>query len=213
MRMKLHNYFRSSSSYRVRIALNLKGLPFDYLPVHLAKGEHLQPPFQSLSPDGLVPVLETEGHRLSQSLAIVEFLEETHPSPALLPTDPWGRARVRALAQTIACEIHPINNLRILKYLTGPLGVSEADKLAWIHHWVTTGLTAVERLLSDPQTGDFCHGNQPGLADLCLVPQVFNAQRFDVPLAAFPKVMRIHDRCQDLPAFAQAHPSRCPDAG
>jgi maleylacetoacetate isomerase/maleylpyruvate isomerase len=213
MRMKLHNYFRSSSSYRVRIALNLKGLPFDYLPVHLAKGEHLQPPFQSLSPDGLVPVLETEGNRLSQSLAIVEFLEETHPSPALLPSDPWGRARVRALAQTIACEIHPINNLRILKYLTGPLGASEADKLAWIHHWVITGLTAVERMLSESSTGEFCHGDQPGLADLCLVPQVFNAQRFEVPLDAFPQVMRIHDRCQRLPAFAQAHPSRCPDAG
>ncbi len=214
--MKLHNYFRSSASYRVRIALNLKGLDYDYVPVHIARGEHLVEPFSALSPDLLVPLLEEDeadgGARLTQSLAIIEYIDEVHPAPALLPADPLGRARVRALAQVIACETHPVNNLRVLKYLTRELKVDDATKNAWYRHWVGEGLAAFERQLALLPAGRYCHGDTPTLADCCLVPQIFNAQRFDCDLSAFPRTMAAYEAASQLDAFQRAHPSRCPDA-
>ncbi|WKB55062.1 maleylacetoacetate isomerase [Eleftheria terrae] len=211
--MKLHNYFRSSASFRVRIALQLKHLSYDYLPVHLAKGEQLQPAFAALSPERLVPVLEHEGKVLTQSLAIIEYLDEVHPEPRLLPAAPAERARVRALALDIACEIHPLNNLRVLKYLTQDLGLSEEQKNGWYRHWVESGLEAVERQLAGhPATGPYCHGDTPTLADCVLVPQIFNAQRFDCRLDHVPTVMKVFDHCMQQPAFIEAQPSNCPDA-
>lgn len=209
--MELFNYFRSSASYRVRIALALKGLDYDYRSVHLARGEQVQPDFAALASARLVPLLVDGQERLWQSLAIIEYLEETHPQPPLLPADAAGRARVRALALDIACEIHPLNNLRVLKYLTGPLAVSEDDKNRWYRHWVETGLEAVERqLVADPAT--YCHGQTPTLADCALVPQIFNATRFECRLDHVPQVMRVFDACMKLPAFEQTRPERCPDA-
>ena len=211
--MQLHNYFRSSASFRVRIALALKGLAYDYLPVHLARNEQLEPGYAALAPSRLVPVLTDGDARLSQSLAIIEYLDETHPEPPLLPADALGRARVRALALDIACEIHPLNNLRVLRYLVRDLSVSEDAKNVWYRHWVESGLEAVERQLDGhPSTGRFCHGDAPTLADCVLVPQIFNAQRFDCRLDAVPTVMRVFDACMQLPAFDAAQPSRCPDA-
>ncbi|MFN3416161.1 MAG: maleylacetoacetate isomerase [Caldimonas sp.] len=211
--MKLYNYFRSSASFRVRIALELKGLRYDYVSVHLVKNEQLSPPFAEVSAERLVPVLQEGSLTLSQSMAIIEYLDETHPEPPLLPADPAGRARVRALAQSIACEIHPLNNLRVLRYLVRELGVSEEAKNAWYRHWVETGLEAVERsLIGSPATGRCCHGDQPTLADCVLVPQIFNAQRFDCRLDHVPTVMRIFEHCMQLPAFVAAQPSHCPDA-
>jgi maleylpyruvate isomerase len=211
--MELFNYFRSSASYRVRIALALKGVPYDYVPVHLARNEHLQADFGDVSVSRLVPVLRDGDLHLSQSLAIIEWLEETHPDPPLLPKDPAQRARVRAIAYDIACEIHPLNNLRVLRYLVHDLKVLEEDKNRWYRHWVETGLEVVEqRLAGQPGTGRFCHGDTPTLADCVLVPQVFNAQRFDCRLDHVPTVMRIHQACLELPAFAETQPSRCPDA-
>jgi maleylacetoacetate isomerase len=214
MALQLYNFFRSSASYRVRIALALKGLSYDYLPVHLAKSEHLKGPFAAQSVSKLVPMLvDDDGHKLTQSMAIIEYLDETHPEPPLLPGDPPGRARVRSLAQDIACEIHPLNNLQVLRYLTHELKVSEDVKNTWYRHWVEKGLTVVEeRLASSADTGRYCHGDTPGLADCTLVPQIFNAQRFDCRLDAFPTVMRIHEACLQLPAFADTQPARCPDA-
>lgn len=211
--MKLHNYFRSSSSFRVRIALNLKGLDYDYVPVHIARGEHRTGPYSAISADMLVPLLEDEGERFSQSLAIMEYLDETHPEPPLLPSDPVGRAHVRALAQSIACEIHPLNNLRVLNYLTGPLALSQEQKNAWYQHWTHLGLAALEaELASSAHTGMFCHGDTPTLADCCLVPQVYNALRFKCDLAPYPTILRIVAHCEALPAFQQAHPDVQPDA-
>jgi maleylacetoacetate isomerase len=211
--MKLYNYFRSSASYRVRIGLELKGLSYEYVPVHLVKGEQVQEPFASLSAERLVPLLEVDGQRLSQSMAILEYLDEVHPEPPLLPADPPGRARVRALAQDIACEIHPLNNLRVLRYLVRDLGVSDEAKNGWYCHWVETGLEAVERQLAGhPATGAYCHGDTPTLADCLLVPQIYNAQRFECRLDHVPTVMRIFEHCMQHPAFQAAHPSRCPDA-
>ena len=211
--MKLYNYFRSSASYRVRIALALKGLAYDYVPVHLVHAEHLGADYAALSPARLVPTLVDGDHALGQSLAIIEYLDETHPQPPLLPADALGRARVRALAQAVACEIHPLNNLRVLRYLVHDLGVDEDAKNAWYRHWVAIGLDAIERQLAgDAATGRFCHGDAPTLADCVLVPQIFNAQRFDCPLDAVPTVMRVFDACMQLPAFADSQPSRCPDA-
>jgi maleylacetoacetate isomerase/maleylpyruvate isomerase len=211
--MKLHNYFRSSASFRVRIALALKGLPYEYLSVHLAKGEHQQLGYSDIAADGLVPLLELDdGTRLSQSMAIVEYLDELHPEPALLPADALGRARVRALAQSIACEIHPVNNLRVLKYLTRELKVDEEAKNTWYRHWVRTGLEAFERQLAQTTTSRFCHGDTPTLADCCLVPQIFNGQRFNTPLDGLPRTMAAFDACMALPAFQAAQPSACPDA-
>ena len=210
--MKLYNYFRSSASYRVRIALQLKGLAYDYVPVHLVKGEQKAAGFGAVSAEHLVPVLELDdGRRLSQSMAIIEYLDEAHPQPALLPADAAGRARARALAQIIACEVHPLNNLRVLKYLVRELKLDEAAKTAWYRHWVGVGLQAYEARLAE-QPGRFSHGDTPTLADCCLVPQIFNAQRFDCDLSGLPRTMAVFDACMKLPAFQQAQPSACPDA-
>jgi maleylpyruvate isomerase len=213
--MKLYNYFRSSSSYRVRIALNLKGLAYEYLPVHLSRGggEQFTAEYRALNPQALVPVLQDGAATLTQSLAIIEYLDETHPKPPLLPSLAAERARVRALAQIIACEIHPLNNLRVLGYLTKKLGVSEEAKNAWYQHWVNLGLNALEaQLAADPATGRFCHGDTPGLADCCLVPQVFNAERFQCDLSQFPTLMRVYANCIALDAFKRAAPGAQPDA-
>ena len=212
--MELFNYFRSSASFRVRIALALKGLDYRYISVHLPRREHLNESYAAVSASRLVPTLrEDDGHLLTQSLAIIEYLEETHPDPALMPQDARGRARVRALAYDIACEIHPLNNLRVLRYLTADLGLGEDDKNRWYRHWVETGLAAVERQLADhPSTGLFCHGDTPTLADITLVPQIFNARRFECRLDHVPTVMRIFQQCMGLPAFSQSQPSACPDA-
>jgi maleylacetoacetate isomerase len=213
--MKLYTYWRSTAAYRVRIALNLKGLQAEQVPVHLVRGggEQHRDDYRGLNPQGLVPVLVDEGEVITQSLAIVEYLDETHPEPALLPADPAGRARVRGLAQAIACEMHPLNNLRVLQYLTGELGVSEARKTAWYHHWLSEGFRALElRLSRDAATGRFCHGDSPGLADLCLAPQLYNARRFEFPLEDFPTVLRIDEACGQLDAFRAAAPEAQPDA-
>jgi maleylacetoacetate isomerase/maleylpyruvate isomerase len=211
--MQLYNYFRSSASFRVRIALNLKGLAYDYIPVHLVKGEQLQAPFTGLSPARLVPLLKDDEALLTQSLAIIEYLEETHPKPPLLPATPLERARVRAMALDIACEIHPLNNLRVLRYLVHEMKLSEDAKNAWYKHWVESGLETVERQLAgNPATGRFCHGDVPTLADVCLVPQIFNAQRFGCRLDHVPTVVRVFETCMQHEAFDMAQPSRCPDA-
>jgi len=209
--MELFNYFRSSASYRVRIALALKGLDYDYRAVHLPKNEHLAESYAAVSASRLVPMLVDGEHRLTQSLAIIEYLDETHPEPPLLPSDAAGRARVRALALDIACEIHPLNNLRVLRYLTQSLKVSEDDKDRWYRHWVETGLEVVERQLQQ-QPSKFCHGNAPTLADCTLVPQIFNAKRFDCRLDHVPQVMKVFDHCMALPAFERTRPEACPDA-
>jgi maleylacetoacetate isomerase len=217
--MLLYNYFRSSASFRVRIAMNLKGLPFDYKPIHLVRhgGEQRGAEFLALNPDGLVPLLMDDASdpptKLTQSLAIIEYLDEMHPEPRLLPDDPLGRARVRALALAIGCEIHPLNNLRVLRYLTQVLKVDEDAKNAWYRHWVDTGLAAFEeQLASSPLTGRFCHGDTPTLADLTLVPQIFNAQRFACDLSKLPTTMRVFDTCMALDAFRASVPSEQPDA-
>jgi maleylacetoacetate isomerase/maleylpyruvate isomerase len=210
--VKLHNYFRSSASYRVRIALALKGLHYDYVAVHLAKNEQFQAAFGELTAARLVPVLEDGTRVLTQSLAIIEYLEETHPTPPLLPADAAGRARVRALALDIACEIHPLNNLRVLRYLTRDLGIGEEAKNGWYRHWVESGLAAVEQQLA-ARPSAFCHGEAPTLADCVLVPQIFNAKRFDCRLDHVPNVMRVFDACMANPAFEASRPEHCPDAG
>ena len=210
--MKLHNYFRSSASFRVRIALELKGLPYEYLPVHLVKGEHKTGEYAEVSASGLVPTLVTdEGQLLGQSMAIIEYLDETHPEPPLLPRDAVGRARVRALAQLIACEIHPLNNLRVLKYLVRDLKVEEEAKNAWYRHWVRSGLELFEGELGRLPAGTYCYGDTPTLADCCLVPQVFNGKRFDVDFGGLTRTMAAFDACMKLPAFQRAQPSSCPD--
>ncbi len=213
MSLLLHNYFRSSASYRVRIALALKGLDWEYRAVHLVRNEHLAEGFAALSPSRLVPTLEDNGALLTQSLAIIEYLEETHPQPPLLPPDALGRARVRSIALDIACEIHPLNNLRVLRYLVKDLALSEDDKNRWYRHWVETGLETVERQLADPRSGRFCHGDTPTLADIMLVPQIFNAQRLACRLEHVPKVMRVFEACMQHEAFESTRPEKCPDAG
>ena len=210
--MKLYNYFRSSASYRVRIALALKGLDYEYKPVQLTKNEQFKESYAAVSASRLVPLLEDGELRLTQSLAIIEYLDETHPAPPLLPKDAAGRARVRALALDVACEIHPLNNLRVLRYLVNDLKLSEDDKNRWYRHWVETGLEAVERQLADPRTGRFCHGDAPTLADITLVPQIFNAQRLECRLDHVPTVMRVFEACMKLDAFEETRPEKCPDA-
>lgn len=213
--MKLYGYFRSSAAYRVRIALNLKNIAYESVSVHLLKdgGQQNSENYKALNPTGLVPTLVDGDLTIGQSMAILEYLEETRPEPALLPPDAQGRARVRAIAQTIACDIHPLNNLRVLKYLKHTLGVDEAAKDAWYRHWVETGLASVEAMLSrSDRSGRFCHGDQPGLADLCLVPQLFNARRFNCDESAFPTIVRIDAACAELEAFQKAAPGRQPDA-
>lgn len=210
--MKLHNYFRSSASFRVRIALELKGLGYEYLAVHLVKGEHKTEKYAAVSPTGLVPTLETDdGQLLGQSMAIIEYLDETHPQPPLLPADALGRARVRALSQLIACEIHPLNNLRVLKYLVRELKVDEEAKNTWYRHWVRTGLEAYERELERLPASSYSYGDTPTLADCCLVPQIFNGQRFNVDFGGLARTMRAFENCMKLPAFQKAQPSSCPD--
>ncbi|HTJ99707.1 MAG TPA: maleylacetoacetate isomerase [Bordetella sp.] len=214
--MQLYSYFRSSAAYRVRIALNIKGLPYDYAPIHLLKdgGQQLKPDYTRLNPQALVPTLVDGSTVLTQSMAIIEYLEEIHPAPPLLPSTPVARARVRALAQGIACDIHPLNNLRVLRYLKRDLNLSDEARDAWYRHWVETGLLALERMLADsPDTGIYCHGDTPTLADACLIPQVFNARRLDCDLSATPVIERIDAACRALPAFAQAAPENQPDAG
>jgi maleylacetoacetate isomerase len=212
--MKLYDYFRSSAAYRVRIALNVKGLAPERAFVHLRRGAQRDDDYLALNPQGLVPSLVTDGGDvLTQSLAIIEWLDETHPKPPLLPSDPAGRARVRSLALAIACDIHPLNNLRVLNYLTGTLGASEAQKNGWYRYWCDVGLEALEtRLASQAATGSFCHGDAPTLADVCLVPQLANARRVDLDLGPYPTLLRIEATCNALPAFAAAAPSRQPDA-
>ncbi|WP_395058078.1 maleylacetoacetate isomerase [Polaromonas sp.] len=210
--MKLYNYFRSSASFRVRIALQLKSLPYDYLPVHIARGDHRKESYAAVSADMLVPMLETdEGERLSQSMAIIEYIDETHPAVPLLPADALGRARVRALAQSIACEIHPLNNLRVLKYLVRELRVDEEAKNTWYQHWCREGLEAFERQLSQLPPSTYCYGEMPTLADCCLVPQIFNAQRFKVNFDGLPRTMAAYQACMALEAFQKAQPAACPD--
>ena len=211
--MKLHSYFRSSASYRVRIALALKGLPYDYVPVHLVKGEQHSTHYTRISSSGLVPTLVThDGEALSQSMAIIEYLDEVYPNPPLLPSTPSERAHVRALAQVIACEIHPLNNLRVLQYLTQQLKVDDEAKNHWYHHWVRLGLQTIERELEKFPATTYCFGETPTMADCFLVPQIFNAQRFGVSVADLPRIMAVHEACASLPAFQNAHPSACPDA-
>lgn len=210
--LKLHSYWRSSASYRVRIALELKGLSYQQLTVNLLKSEQTQQAYTALNPERLVPLLQDGEICLSQSTAIIEYLEEKFPQPALLPRDAAGRGRVRAIAQIIACDIHPLDNLRVLQYLTGPMGVSKENKDIWYAHWVVEGLKAIERRLTDSLTGAFCHGDTPGMADCYLVPQVANAHRMGVDISAMPRVLEINARCMALPAFQRAQPSACPDA-
>jgi len=213
--MKLHGYWRSSAAWRVRIALNLKGMDWADSPVHLVRdgGEQRRPGFLRLNPQGLVPALETADGVLTQSLAIIEYLEETHSAPPLLPADPVGRARVRGLAQLVASDIHPLNNLRVLQYLRDSLGIDDARRDAWYRHWVMEGLRALEtRLAGEAATGVFCHGDTPGLADCCLVPQLYNARRYQCPLDGFPTLLRIDAACGEREAFRRAHPDSQPDA-
>ena len=213
--IKLYNYFRSSASYRVRIALNLKGLTYEYVPVHLLKdgGQQLAPSFRALNPEALVPVLDDDGAVLTQSLAIIEYLEETRPEPPLLPSDVIERAYVRSIALAIACEIHPLNNLRVLRYLVKTLGVTEEQKNEWYRYWVEQGLASVEaRLIAERRSGRYALGDVVTLADVLIVPQIFNAKRMDCRLDALPTVMRIFDNCMELTAFVDAQPSAQPDA-
>ena len=211
--LKLHSYFRSSAAYRVRIALNLKGLAHEAAYVHLIKdgGQQHAPAYRALNPQALVPTLETDSGVITQSLAIIEYLDETHPRPALLPGDALQRARMRAFALAIACDIHPLNNLRVLNYLKGPMGLEQAVADTWYRHWVETGLAACEALLPASKSR-FCFGDQPTLADCCLVPQVYNARRLKCDLSKLPRLVAIDEACRALPAFAQAAPEAQPDA-
>ncbi len=211
--MKLYGFFRSSAAFRVRIALNLKQLPYETMPIHLRRNEQASPQYRALNPQGLVPTLELDdGRRLSQSLAIIEYLDEVHPASPLLPPGAADRARVRALAAIVACDIHPINNLRVLRYLTHTLGHDQAAIGAWYNHWIDAGFAALEPLLAtDARTGAFCHGDGPGLADVVLVPQVVNAERYQLEMAPYPTIARIYRSCMALPPFAAAHPDNQPD--
>lgn len=212
--MKLYTFFRSSASYRVRIALNLKGLDYDQLPIHLRRGggEQFGCAYKAINPQGLVPTLEDGGRHLTQSLAIIEYLEERYPEPPLLPSDPADRATVRGMALTIACEVHPLQNLRVLNYLRNELKQAEEEVNRWARHWIALGLSALEHaVLSVPQRGKFCFGAAPSLADVFLVPQLYNARRFGCDLAGYPNLLRIEADCVALPAFAQAAPECQPD--
>jgi maleylpyruvate isomerase len=213
--LKLYSYFRSSAAYRVRIALNLKGLDYEYAPVHLLRdgGQQLKPEYRALNPDGIVPTLVDGDEVLSQSLAIIEYLEETHPEPPLLPRAPADRAFVRAIALQVACEIHPLDNLRVLKYLKHQVKTPEDVKDAWYAHWVEMGFTSLEkRLAGDQRVGALCFGDTPTVADLCLVPQVFNARRFKIDMSRFPTLERIADHADQIDAFQRAAPAQQPDA-
>ena len=212
--MKLYNYFRSSASYRVRIALNLKGLSYEYIPIHLRRGggEQFQPSYKAVNPQALIPTLEDDGTVLTQSLAILEYLDERYPTPPLLPTAPADRALVRGMALVVACEMHPLQNLRVLKYLQETLHHSEEEVQTWGRHWVALGLDALEQMVrSIPNRSGFCFGNAPTLADLCLIPQMVNARRFGCDLSKCPTLVQIDATCLALPAFANAAPEKQPD--
>jgi len=211
--LTLYSYYRSSAAYRVRIALNLKGLAFETIPVHLLQdgGAQHSAAYNAINPSHLVPTLVDDGLTLGQSMAIMEYLDEVYPAPALLPADAAGRAWVRALSQQIACDIHPLNNLRVLQYLEDVLEVDAAARKVWYQHWVATGFAALERMLAATTT-DFCAGDTPGMADCCLVPQLANARRFKVPLQAYPQLCRIEAACLQLEAFQRAAPERQVDA-
>ena len=213
--MKLYNYFRSSASYRVRIALNLKGVSYEYTPIHLRRGggEHLTPAYKAIHPQALIPALEDEGRVLTQSLAILEYLEERYPNPPLLPRDPADRALVRGMALAVACEMHPLQNLRVLGYLQNTLHHSEAEAQTWGRHWITEGLIALEQMVKTVATRDnFCLGDSPTIADLCLIPQMVNARRFACDLSVCPTLVQIDAYCRTLPAFAKAAPEAQVDA-
>ena len=213
--MKLYTFFRSSASYRVRIALNLKGLDYEQAPIHLRRGggEQLKPAYRMINPQALVPALEDEGQILSQSLAIIEYLEERYPKPPLLPSDAADRALVRSMALLIACEVHPIQNLRVLNHLKSDHQQSDGDTMRWARHWIDLGFSALEGMINSRSAeGEFCFGETPTMADLCLVPQLANARRFGVDLAAYPKLLAIEAACMSLSAFANAAPERQPDA-
>jgi maleylacetoacetate isomerase len=212
--MRFHGYFRSSSSYRCRIAFNLKGLEYEFVPVHLVKdgGQHRTDSYRALNPQGLVPTLEVGGLVLTQSPAILEWLDETHPEPRLLPADAAERAAVRAFCAVIACEIHPLQNLRTLQYLEANYGQGQEGKEAWCQRWIGDGLAACEALLAKRPETRFAFGDAPGMAEVYLVPQMFSAQRFKVDTSAMPRLRRIYEACAEHPAFAAAHPSRQPDA-
>ncbi len=211
--MKLYNYWRSSASYRARIALALKGVPYEYVSVNLATGESASPAYLAVNPQGVVPTLEDGGKLITQSIAICEYLDETHPRPPLLPSDPAGRARVRAIALAVACEIHAVGNLRVSGYLAKTYGASEAQRMEWMAHWVSVGFGAIEELLANsPETGRFCHGDAPTLADVVLLPQVYNAHRVKLEMAEFPTILRIEQACVAHPAFIAARPEAQPDA-
>jgi maleylpyruvate isomerase len=209
----LHGYFRSSAAFRVRIALNLKQQAFASVPHHLRHGEQRAPAYLQLNPQGMVPALETGGAVLRQSLAIIEFLDESFPAPPFLPAAPLDRAHVRSLAQIVACDIHPINNLRVLQYLRRQLGADDSGIATWYNHWIAEGFAALETILSgDARTGAFCYGDAPGLADICLVPQVVNAGNYRLDLTPYPTIGRIFEACMALPEFAAAHPRVQEDA-
>lgn len=214
--LKLYSYFRSSASFRLRIALALKGLPYEMVPVHLLKGggEQHQPAYRAVNPAGLVPALQDGDTVLTQSVAIMEYLDEAYTESPLLPRDVLGRARVRALSLIIACDVHPLGNLRVLNYVGDTLGAGDAGRKTWASHWIALGFDAFEEMLSRPgaPTGQFCHGDTPGMADCCLVPQVFNARRFGLDLAPYPTLTRIAEHCDTLAPFQSAHPARQADA-
>ena len=203
----LHDYAKSSASYRVRIALNIKSLEYDHHKVNLLEGEQKSDEYRALNPQGLVPMLEIDGLKLTQSLAIMVYLDQRFPDPPLMPADPADGAHVRAMALAIACDIHPLNNLRVLKYLSGPLRLGEDERQDWYAHWITQGFTALETMAA-PGAGAFMFGDTPGLADVCLVPQMFNARRFNVPVDAYPTLLRADANATKIEAFAAAHPDR-----
>src|SRR6266403_3423697 len=210
--MKLYGYFRSSAAFRVRIALNLKKLDYETAAIHLRRNDQTKPDYLTVNPQGLVPTLDDGGRTLIQSLAIIEYLDEVYPDPPLLPSHPAERARVRALAEIVACDIHPINNLRVLRYLTHSLDPAETAIATWYNHWIDVGFQALERLLVGyPRTGTFCHGEAPGIADIALVPQVVNAERYRLDLSPYPTIDRILHTCTALEAFAAALPDRQPE--
>lgn len=210
--MELYGYFRSSTAYRVRIALNVKGLDCDHIPLSILDGEHKGEEYLKKNPQGFVPYMADGDVGMGQSMAMLEYLEESYPDPALLPDDAAGRARVRQLLGIVACDIHPVDNLRVLKYITDKLGASTEQKTEWYHHWILEGFKAFETLLQDGKTGDFCHGDKVTFADLCLVPQVYNALRFNCPLDDFPTIIRIAENCNRLDAFIEAMPENQVDA-
>ena len=206
-RAVLYDYYRSSAAYRVRIALNLKGVEYDSRPVNLLHSEHKADDYRAMNPQGLVPMLEIDGHRLTQSLSIIVYLDQLFPDPPLMPRDPLDAAHVRAMALTVACDIHPLNNLRVLKYLSSELGLPQEERDTWYMHWIREGLPALEALAA-PSAGRFLFGDQPTIADVCLVPQLYNARRYAVPLDDYPTLRRAEEHANSLEAFARAHPDR-----